>query len=72
MSEWKLLYGLPLYGPNDDSKFLDVLSIHILLTPVWLVFVLQYFSSPVFMIVSILVKKLDNCFVVHLLEPAMK
>ena len=32
----------------------------------------QYFSSPVFMTVSILVNKLDNCFVVHLLEPAMK
>ena len=30
------------------------------------------FASPVFMTVSILVNKLDNCFVVHLLEPAMK
>ena len=48
---------------KDDSKFVEFLSIHILLTPVWLVFMLQYFSSPVFMTVSILVIKLDNCFV---------
>ena len=33
---------------NDDSKFVEFLSIHILLNPVWLVFILQYFSSPVF------------------------
>ena len=58
--------------PNDDSKFVEFLSIHILLTPVWLVLILQYFSSPVFMTVSILVNKLDNSFVVHLLEPAIK
>ena len=57
---------------SDDSKFVEFLSIHILLTPVWLVFTLQYSSSPVFMTVNILVNKLDNCFVVHLLEPAMK
>ena len=54
------------------SKFVEFLSIHILLTPVWLACILQYFSSPVFMTVSILVNKLDNSFVVHLLEPAMK
>ena len=58
--------------PNDDSKFVEFLSIHRLFTPVWLVFILQYFSGPVFMTVSFLVTKLDNCFVVHLLEPAMK
>ena len=58
--------------PNDDSKFVEFLSIHILLTPVLLVFILQYFSSPVFITVRILVNKLDNCFVVHLLEPAIK
>ena len=34
--------------------------------------ILQYFSSPVFMTVSILVNKLDKSFVVHLLEPAIK
>ena len=34
---------------NDDSKFVEFLSIHILLTPVWLVFMLEGFSSPVFM-----------------------
>ena len=33
---------------KDDSKFVEFLSIHILLSPVWLVFILQYFSSPVF------------------------
>ena len=59
-------------GANDDSKFVEFLSIHILLTPVWLVFTLQYFSSPVFMTVSILVNKLDSCFAVHLLESAME
>ena len=42
--------------PNDDSKFVEFLSFHILLTPVWLVFILQYFSIPVFMTESILVK----------------
>ena len=51
---------------------MEFLSIHILLTPVRLAFILQYVSSPVFMTVSILVNKLDNCFVVHLLEPAIK
>ena len=53
---------------NDDSKFVEFLSIHILLTPECLVFILQYFSCPVFMTVSILVNKLGNSF----LEPAMK
>ena len=66
MFEWKLLYVA-----NDNSKFVEFLSIHILLTPVWLVFIPQYFSGPVFMTVSILINKLD-CFVVHLLEPAVK
>ena len=45
---WK---GAALRTPkwaNDDSKFVGFLSIHILLTPVWLVFTLQYFSSSVF------------------------
>ena len=51
---------------------MEFLSSHLLLTPVLLVFILQYFSGPVFMTVSILVNKIDNCFVVHLLEPAMK
>ena len=31
-----------------------------IINSVWLVLILQYFSSPVFMIVSILVNKLDN------------
>ena len=57
---------------NDDSKFVEFLSIQILFTPVCHVFTLQYFSGPVFMTVSILVNKLDNCFVVHALEPEMK
>ena len=30
------------------------------------------FSSPVYIAVSILVNKLDNCFVAHLMELAMK
>ena len=36
---------------------MEFLSISILLTPVWLVFILQYFFSPIFMTVSILVNK---------------
>ena len=74
MFERKVLYGLPLQGkwPNNNSKFVEFLSVHTLLTPVWLVFILQYFSGTVFMTESILVNKLDNCFVVHLLEPAIK
>ena len=27
---------------NDDSKFVKFFSIHVLLTPVWLAFILQY------------------------------
>ena len=71
MFEWKLLYGLPSDLKMTVNLF-EFLSIHILLTPVWLVFILQYFCSPVFITVSILVNKLDNCFVVHLPEPAIK
>ena len=37
---------------DDDSKFVEFLSIHIL-APVLLVFIPQYFSSPVFITVSI-------------------
>ena len=37
-----------------------------------LVFILQYFPSPVFMTVSIVVNKLDNCSVVQLLVSAVK
>ena len=59
-------------GANDDGRFVKLISFHMLLTPVWLVFMLQYFSSLVFMTVSILVNKLDNCFVIPLAEPAMK
>ena len=57
---------------NDDSKFVKFLSIHILLTSVcglslhYIIFLVQS------MTVSILVNKLDNRFVVHLPEPAMK
>ena len=52
--------------PNDENKFVGFFTIHILLTPVWLVFILRYFSGHVFMTVNILVNKLDNCPVVHL------
>ena len=48
---------------------MEFLSIHILLTPLWLVLILQYFSSPVFMTVSILVNKLDNSLII-LTKPA--
>ena len=46
---------------SDDSRFMEFFGIH-MLTPVWLVFILSYLSSPVFMIISILVNKLDDCF----------
>ena len=42
---------------------MEFFSIHISLTPVWLFFILQYFFRRVFMTVSILVDKMDNCFV---------
>ena len=70
MFEWKLAYGLP----NESMVTVNLwnsLSIHGK-TLVWLVFMLQYFSSPFFMTISILVNKLDNCFAVHLLERAIK
>ena len=56
---WEVSSQTPKWA-NDDSKFVEFLSIHILLTLVWLVFTLQCFSIPVFMTVSILVNKLDN------------
>ena len=34
--------------------------------------ILQHFSGPVLMTVTIFVNKLDNSSVVHLMEPAMK
>ena len=53
MFEWKLLYGLQ----SDLMMTVNLWnsSILILLTPVWLVLMLQYFSNPVFMTESILV-----------------
>ena len=65
-------------GPTLPSKRKMVSYPHVLyysfiegerLSSLWLVFILQYFTGPVFMTVSILVDKLDNCFAVHLLEP---
>ena len=42
-----------------------------LLTPLRLVLVLQYFTSPSFMVLSSLVRRHHRSFVVHLLEPAI-
>ena len=72
MFEWKLLYGLPselMMSVNLwNSKYPHIInsSVACLYTRV------QYFSSPIFMTVNILVNKLDNCFVLHLLEQAIK
>ena len=45
--------------------------IHMLLTPLRLVLVLQYLINPSFMVLSTLVRRHDRSFVLHLLEPAI-
>ena len=51
---------------------MEFLTIHMLLTPLWLVLVLQYLISPSLTVFNILVSRHDKSFVVHLLEPAIK
>ena len=50
-SNMQIRYFKDLCEPclNSPEKFVEFLSIYILLTPVWLVFIPQYFSSPVFL-----------------------
>ena len=71
MSELMLLYRHPV-GPFDDNRLVEFLTIHMLLTPLQLVLVLQYLISPSLTVVNTLVSRHDKSFVVHLLEPAIK
>ena len=57
---------------SDDSNSVEFFKIHILFTPLWLVFTSQYLFNPFLMTVSILVNKLERSLVLHLPEPAMK
>ena len=56
---------------SDDNKLVEFFRIHMLLTPLRLVLVLQYLTNPSFMVLSTLVRRHDRSFVVHLLEPAI-
>ena len=57
---------------RDDNRLVEFLTIHMLLTPLRLVLVLQYLISPSFTVVNTLVSKHDKPFVVDLMEPAIK
>ena len=56
---------------SDDNKLVEFFRIHMLLTPLRLVLVMQYFTNPFFMVLSSLVKMHDRSFVIHALEPAI-
>ena len=70
MSELMLLYGHS--WSRDDNRLVEFLTIHMLLTPLRLVLVLQYLFSPYFTVVNTLVSRHDKSFVVHSLEPTIK
>ena len=57
---------------RDDNRLVEFLTIHMLLTPMLLVLVLQDLISPSFKVVNTLVSRHDKSFVVHLLDPAIK
>ena len=56
---------------NDNKKLVEFFRIHMLLTPLQLVIVLQYLTNLSFMVLSVLVRRCDRSFVTHLLEPAI-
>ena len=56
---------------SDDNKLVEFFRIHMLLTPLRLVLVLQYLTNPSFMVLRTLVRMHERSFVVHLLEPAI-
>ena len=56
---------------SDDNKLVEFFRIHMLLTPLRLVLVLQYLTNPSFMVLSTLVRRHYRSFVVHLLESAI-
>ena len=57
---------------SDDNKLAEFLRIHMLLTPLRLVLVLQYLTNPSFMVLGSFVRSHDRSSAVHLLEPAIK
>ena len=54
----------------DNNRLVESFRIH-MLTPLWLVLVLQYLTNPSFMVLSSLVRRHDRPFVIHLLGPAI-
>ena len=50
---------------SDDNKLVEFFRIHMLLTPLWLVLVLQYLTNRSFMVLSTLVRRHDRSFVVQ-------
>ena len=54
---------------SDGNKLVEFFRIHMLLTPLWLVLVLQYPTNSSFMVLSSLVRRHERSFVVHL-QPA--
>ena len=55
---------------SDDNKLVEFFKIHMFLTQLRLVLLLQYLTNPSFMVLSSLVRRHERSFVVHLLEPA--
>ena len=56
---------------GDDNKLVEFFRIHMLLTPLRMVLVLQYLTNPSFTVLSSLVRRHGRSFVVHLMEPAI-
>ena len=52
---------------SDDNKLVEFFRIHMLLTPLWPVLVLQYLTNPSFMVLSTLVRRheIRYCWVFH-------
>ena len=71
MSEPMYLYGRQVGQVMTTNLLSSEFRIHMLLTPLQLVLVLQYLVNPPFTVLSSPVRKHDRSFVLHLLEPTV-
>ena len=71
MSEPTYLYGHQVGQVMTTNLLSSESRIHMLLTPLQLVLVLQYLANPPFTVLSSSVTKHDRSFLLHLLEPAV-
>ena len=59
---------------SDDNKLIEFFRIHMLLTPLRVVLVLQYLTNPLFMVIMVLsslLRRYDRSFFIHSLELAI-